>query len=243
MYGGLQCIQEQVRFRTFLRTRGRMSWQQLSSISLSPSTLLHKHIIVGSHPRKKAVFQTTSTDNPAEWWWVRSEQLWSYEGSLLDSVVQQAWAWVLTTNIDDMVPVFFFSRMSSHTTHMSRALFSSPIRVLTSSSIIPWIPPGGQWMGQLPPVTWSAVCSPPQSQQSLVDSRQRIIFAPNLPTPVSLFSRAQARRVRPTPCPLSDGVGMNICSPMVMDARDSAHLAYVQCLNVSCGGTAGTSCW
>ena len=156
---------------------------------------------------------------------------------------------MLTTHIDDMVPVLFFSRMSSHTTHMSRAL---PIGVLTSSSIIPWIPSGGQWMEQLPLVTWSDVCSPPHSQQSLVDRRQRIIFAPNLPTPVSLFSRAQARRVRPTPCPLSDvrptpcplsdGVGMNLCSPMVMDAHDSAHLAYVQCFTGSCGGTADTSC-
>ena len=48
----------------------------------------------------------------------------------------------------------------------------------------------------------SAVCSAPHSQQSLVDSPQRSMFAPNLPTPVcNLFSRVQARRDRPTPCP------------------------------------------
>ena len=68
-------------------------------------------------------------------------------------------------------------------------------------------------MGQSPLVMLSAVCSAPQSQQSLVGSPQRSIFAPNLPTPVrSLFSRVQARRDRPTPCPLFDGVGMNLCS-------------------------------
>ena len=41
----------------------------------------------------------------------------------------------------------------------------------------------------------------------------------------SLFSRVQARRDRPTPCPLFDGVGMNWCSLMVVDANDSSHLA------------------
>ena len=65
-------------------------------------------------------------------------------------------------------------------------------------------------MGQRP-VMWSAVCSAPQIPQSqllLVDNPQRSMFAPNLPTPVrSLFSRVQARRERPTPCPLFDGVG------------------------------------
>ena len=50
-------------------------------------------------------------------------------------------------------------------------------------------------MGQSPLVMCSAVCSAPQSQQSLVDSPHRSMFAPNLPTPVrSLFSRVQARR-------------------------------------------------
>ena len=49
-------------------------------------------------------------------------------------------------------------------------------------------------MEQHPLVMWSAVCSAPQSQLSLVDSPQRSIFAPNLPTPVrGLFSRVQAR--------------------------------------------------
>ena len=85
-------------------------------------------------------------------------------------------------------------------------------------------------MGQRPLVMWSAVCSAPQSQQSLVDSPQRSMFAPNLPTPVrSLFSRVQARRDRPTPCPLFDDhdVGMNLCSLVVVDAHrhDSDHLA------------------
>ena len=97
-------------------------------------------------------------------------------------------------------------------------------------------------MGQRPLVMWSAVCSAPQSQQSLVDSPQRSMFAPNLPSPVrSLFSRVQARRDRPTLCPLFDGVGMNLCSLVVVDALDSAHLACVQCFIVSCGGTEDTS--
>ena len=127
--------------------------------------------------------------------------------------------------------------------HTSRAQFSSHVLVLTSSSISPWIPSGGRWMGQSPLVMWSAVCSAPQSQQSLVESPQRSIFAPNLPTPVrSLFSRVQARRDRPTPCPLFDGVGMNLCSLVVVDAHDSAHLARVQCFTVSCGETEDTSC-
>ena len=69
------------------------------------------------------------------------------------------------------------------------------------------------------------------------------MFAPNLPTPVrSLLSRVQARRDRPTPCPLFDGVGMNLCSLVVVDPHDSAHLACVQCITVSCGGTEDTSC-
>ena len=97
-------------------------------------------------------------------------------------------------------------------------------------------------MGQRPLVMWSAVCSAPQSQQSLVDSPQRSMFAPNLPTPVrSLFSRVQARRDRPTPCPLFDGVGMDLYTLMVVDAHDSAHLACVQWFTVSCGGTEDTS--
>ena len=76
-------------------------------------------------------------------------------------------------------------------------------------------------MGQRPLVMCSAVCSAPQSQQSLVDSPQRSMFAPNLPTPVhSLFSRVQARRDRPTPCPLFDGVGMYLCSLVVVDATE-----------------------
>ena len=75
-------------------------------------------------------------------------------------------------------------------------------------------------MGQRPLVMCSAVCSAPQSQQSLVDIPQRSMFAPNLPTPVrSLFSRAQARRNRPTLCPLFDGVGMYMCSLVVVDAQ------------------------
>ena len=127
--------------------------------------------------------------------------------------------------------------------HTSRAQFSSHVLVLTSSSISPWIPSGWRWMGQSPLVIWSAVCSAPQSQQSLVESPQRSIFAPNLPTPVRiLFSRVQARRDRPTPCPLFGGVGMNLCSLVVVDAHDSAHLARVQCFTVSCGETEDTSC-
>ena len=47
--------------------------------------------------------------------------------------------------------------------HTSRAQFSSHVLVLTSSSISPWIPSGGRWMGQSPLVMWSAVCSAPQS--------------------------------------------------------------------------------
>ena len=91
-------------------------------------------------------------------------------------------------------------------------------------------------MGQRPLVMWSAVCSAPHSQLSFVDNPQRSMLAPNLPTPVrSLFSRVQARRDRPTPCPLFDGVGMNLCSLVVVDAHDSAHLACVQCFTVSCG--------
>ena len=77
-------------------------------------------------------------------------------------------------------------------------------------------------MGQRPLEMCSAVCSAPHSHQSLVDSPQRIMCAPNLPTPVrSLFSRVQARRDRPTPCPLFDGVGMYLCSLVVVDAHDS----------------------
>ena len=98
-------------------------------------------------------------------------------------------------------------------------------------------------MGQRPLVMWSAVCSAPQSQLSFVDNPQRSMLAPNLPTPVrSLFSRVQARRDRHTPCQLFDGVGMNLCSLMVVDAHDSAHLACVQCFTDSCGGTKDTSC-
>ena len=121
--------------------------------------------------------------------------------------------------------IFFFSRVPPHISHTSRAQFSSHARVITSSSMSPCIPSGGRYMGQCPLVTWSAVCSAPQSQQSLVDSPQRSMFAPNLPTPVrSLFSRVQARRDRPTPCPLFDGVGMNVCSLvgwMCSEQRDS----------------------
>ena len=96
-------------------------------------------------------------------------------------------------------------------------------------------------MGQCPLVMCSAVCSAPQSQQSLVDSPQRSMFA-NLQTPVrSLFSRVQARRDRPTPCPLFDGLGMYLCSLLVVDAHDSAHLVCVQCFTVSCEGTEDTS--
>ena len=75
-----------------------------------------------------------------------------------------------------------------------------------------------------------------------IDSPQRSMFAPNLPTPVrSLFSLVQARRDRPTPCPLFGGLGMYLCSPVVVDAHDSAHLVCVQCFTVSCGGTEDTS--
>ena len=97
-------------------------------------------------------------------------------------------------------------------------------------------------MGQRPLVMCPAVYSAPHSQQSLVDSPQRSMFAPNLPTPVrNLFSRVQARRERHTPCPLFDGVGMYLCSLVVVDAQDSAHLVSVQCFIVSCGGTEDTS--
>ena len=92
-------------------------------------------------------------------------------------------------------------------------------------------------------VMWSAICSAPQSQQSLVESPQRRICASNLLTPVrSLFSRVQARRDRPTPCPMFDGVGMYLCSLVVVDAHDSAHLAGVLCFTVSCERTEDTSC-
>ena len=92
-------------------------------------------------------------------------------------------------------------------------------------------------MGQRPLVMCSAVCSAPQSQQSLVDSPKHSMFAPNILTPVpNLFSRVQARRDRPTPCPLFDGVGMYLCSLVVVDAHDSAHLVCVQCFTVSCVG-------
>ena len=74
-------------------------------------------------------------------------------------------------------------------------------------------------MGQRPLVMRYAVCSVPQSQLSFMDNPQRNMLAPNLPTPVrSLFSRIQARRDRPTPCPLFDGVGMDLCSLVVVDA-------------------------
>ena len=97
-------------------------------------------------------------------------------------------------------------------------------------------------MAQRPLVMIYAVCSALQSQQSLVENPQRSVFAPNLPTPVrSLFSRVQARRDRPTPRPLFDGVGMNVCSIVVVNTHDSAYLACVQ-FTVSCGGTEGTSC-
>ncbi len=66
-------------------------------------------------------------------------------------------------------------------------------------------------MGQHPLVMWSAVSLAPQTQLSFVDNPHCSMFAPNLPTSVrSLFSRVQARRDRPTPCPLFDGVGMNL---------------------------------
>ena len=41
----------------------------------------------------------------------------------------------------------------------------------------------------------------------------------------------------PTPCPLFDGVGMYLCSLVVVDAHDSAHLVCVQCFTVSCEAT------
>ena len=111
-----------------------------------------------------------------------------------------------------------------------------PVRLQVSCGAPPWTHHPGS--------TPAAVCSSPQSQQSLVDSPQCSIFAPNLPTPVgSLFSRVQTRRDRPTPCPLFDGVGMNVCSLVVVYAHDSAHLAGLQCFTVSCGGTYDTSCW
>ena len=60
---------------------------------------------------------------------------------------------------------------------------------------------------------WSAVCSTPQTQLSLLDNSQRSMFAPNLPNPVrSMFSQVQDRRDRPKPCPLFDGVGMTVKS-------------------------------
>ena len=97
-------------------------------------------------------------------------------------------------------------------------------------------------MGQRPLVMCSAVCSAPQSQQSLIDSPQRSMFAPNIPTPVrSLFSRVQPRRDTPKPCPLFDDVGIYLCSLVVVDAHDSAHRVCVQCFTVSCGGTEDTS--
>ena len=86
-------------------------------------------------------------------------------------------------------------------------------------------------MGHRPLVMWPVVRSAPQLQQLLVDRPHRSTFAPNLPTPVrSLFSQIQVRRDRPTPCPMFDGVGMNLCSPVVVYAHDSAHLA---CSSVS----------
>ena len=98
-------------------------------------------------------------------------------------------------------------------------------------------------MGQHPLVMWSAVCSAPPSYVSLVESPQRSIFAPTLPTPVrSLFSRVQARQDRPTPCPRFDGVGMYLCSLLMVDDHDSAHLACVHCFTIHCGGTYDTSC-
>ena len=98
-------------------------------------------------------------------------------------------------------------------------------------------------MGQRPLVMWSAVCSAPQSQLLFVENPQRSMFATHLPTPVSsLFSRVQACRDRPTPCPLFDGVGINLCSLVVVDAHDSAHFACVQCFTVSCGESYDTSC-
>ena len=36
---------------------------------------------------------------------------------------------------------------------------------------------------------------------------------------------------------------MNLCSLVVVEAHDSAHLECVQCFTVSCGGTEDTSCW
>ena len=46
-----------------------------------------------------------------------------------------------------------------------------------------------------------------QEYQYKSNNPQRSMLAPNLPTPVrSLFSRVQARRDRPTPCLLFDGL-------------------------------------
>ncbi len=65
---------------------------------------------------------------------------------------------------------------------------------------------------------------------------------PNLPTPVrSLFSRVQARRDRPTPWPLFDGVSMHLWSLVVLDAHDLAQIACIPYFTVSCGGTEDTS--
>ena len=61
--------------------------------------------------------------------------------------------------------LLLFSRVPSHISHTSRAQFSSHVRVITSSSMSPWIASGGQEMGQCPLVMCSAVCSAPQSQQ------------------------------------------------------------------------------
>ena len=116
--------------------------------------------------------------------------------------------------------ITFFLRVPSCTTHMSRALFSSHARVSSSRTMRPLIPLGGWYMGKHPLAMWSAVCSAPQSQLSFMDNPQRSMFATNLPTPVrSLFSRVQARRDRPTPCPLFDGVGMNLRSLVLEDAH------------------------
>ena len=138
---------------------------------------------------------------------------------------------------------FFFSRVPSHISHTARAQFSSHVRVISSSSMSPWIPSGGRQMEQRPLVMCSAVWSAPQSQHSLVDSPQRSMFAPNLPTPVrSLFSRVQTRRDRPTPCPLFDvWACIYMCSFVVVDAHDSVHLVCVQCFTFSCGGADDTS--
>ena len=48
------------------------------------------------------------------------------------------------------------------------------------------------------------------------------MFAPNLPTPFrGPFGRD--RPTRSTPCPLFDGVGMNLCSLVVVDAHESTN--------------------